>query len=144
MQNEIKMKRVVVETDADYFLRCFEQKSPQYYLMAFLFSMTLFFLKILKNFQGKVYPFLPAFVCTVGNLMFNLKFNKMESKRNTTQKMRYGIVTNSLANLCHHCNICKYANRKPRSNFNKIMVWHRKWCPAWAAHTKVYGLKKLV
>jgi hypothetical protein len=24
-----------------------------------------------------------------------------------------------------------------------LMTWHRTWCPAWAAHTKVYGLKDL-
>jgi hypothetical protein len=23
------------------------------------------------------------------------------------------------------------------------MRWHRTWCPAWASHTKVYGLKSL-
>ncbi len=55
----------------------------------------------------------------------------------------YGTVTRSLATFCHHCGICAYANKRPGSSFERLMRWHRKWCPAWAAHTKVYGKKHL-
>ena len=48
-----------------------------------------------------------------------------------------------LANVCSNCGICPYANRKPRSAFNWVMRWHRSWCPAWTAHSKVYGMKSL-
>jgi len=36
------------------------------------------------------------------------------------------------------------ADRKPNSTFGKVMRWHRKWCPAWVAHTKVYGDSPLI
>ena len=63
---------------------------------------------------------------------------------NSVQKKdKSGIVTNILASVCHNCEICPYANRKPDSAFEKLMRWHRKWCPAWAAHRKVYGVKPL-
>ena len=60
-----------------------------------------------------------------------------------TENEQFGINTKILAGICHRCEICPYANRKPDSSFGKLMRWHRKWCPAWAAHTKVYGLKPL-
>ena len=68
----------------------------------------------------------------------------MRTKENAL-KMReeFGIGTRMLANLCHNCRICNRAERKPNSTFAKIMRWHRKWCPGWASHTKVYGLKDL-
>lgn len=56
---------------------------------------------------------------------------------------QFGLATRALAGLCHNCGICPYANRKPDSPFGRLMRWHRNWCPAWAAHTKVYGLKDL-
>jgi hypothetical protein len=62
---------------------------------------------------------------------------------NAENKQQFGIVANVLAGVCHNCEICPYANRKPKSAFEKLMRWHRKWCPAWAAHTKVYGVKLL-
>ena len=43
----------------------------------------------------------------------------------------------------HKGSICPYADRKPHSAFGRIMRWHRTWCPAWAAHTRVYGRKPL-
>jgi hypothetical protein len=68
----------------------------------------------------------------------------MKSTENRLQKKpQFGIITRSLAGFCHHCGICSYANRKPNSAFEKVMRWHRTWCPAWAAHSKVYGVKDL-
>ncbi len=52
-------------------------------------------------------------------------------------------LTQMLAGVCHHCGICPFAERKPDSAFGRLMRWHRNWCPAWAAHTRVYGEKKL-
>ena len=65
------------------------------------------------------------------------------TKNKTQEKKQFGPVTRILAGLCHKCGICHYANRKPDSAFGKLMRWHRKWCPPWAAHTKVYGEKPL-
>ena len=65
------------------------------------------------------------------------------TKENILSKDQFGIVTKSLAGLCHHCGICSYAHKRQGSTFEKVMRWHRTWCPAWAAHTKVYGVKKL-
>jgi hypothetical protein len=56
----------------------------------------------------------------------------------------FGVTTRALAGLCHHCSICAHAARKPGSRFEKTMRWHRTWCPAWKAHTKVYGEKPLI
>ena len=53
------------------------------------------------------------------------------------------LVTRALAGLCHHCGICPYAAERPDSGLEKLMRWHRTWCPAWKAHTKVYGEKLL-
>jgi hypothetical protein len=63
---------------------------------------------------------------------------------NSVQKKdQFGVVTSILASFCHGCTICPYAAKRPNSSFEKLMRWHRKWCPAWAAHTKVYGAKQL-
>ena len=68
----------------------------------------------------------------------------MNSLENRTEKMgQFGLPTRMLAGLCRRCGICPYANRQPDSNFGRLMEWHRTWCPAWAAHTKVYGMKDL-
>lgn len=68
----------------------------------------------------------------------------MENINNNLQENnQYGILTKSLAGVCHHCGICAYAHKKQGSTFEKVMRWHRTWCPAWAAHAKVYGVKKL-
>jgi hypothetical protein len=53
------------------------------------------------------------------------------------------LATRALADLCHHCGICPYAAGRTDSGFEKLMRWHRTWCPAWKAHTKVYGVKSL-
>jgi hypothetical protein len=52
-------------------------------------------------------------------------------------------MTLTLARVCHGCGICARAERKPRSAFGRLMRWHRGWCPAWSAHSKVYGPKTL-
>lgn len=54
-----------------------------------------------------------------------------------------GPLTLTLATVCHGCGICARAERKPTSAFGRLMRWHRKWCPAWAAHSRVYGPKLL-
>ena len=59
------------------------------------------------------------------------------------KKGQAGAATRILADVCHKCGICPYADKKPQSPFGRIMRWHRTWCPAWAAHTKVYGRKPL-
>lgn len=59
----------------------------------------------------------------------------------TQEKRQYGIGTRALASVCHNCGICAFANKKPKSNFGRIMAWHRNWCPARLAHNKVYGIK---
>ena len=56
---------------------------------------------------------------------------------------QFGVVTRLFAGVCHNCNVCPYADRRPDSQFGKVMRWHRTWCPAWAAHSKVYGEKPL-
>jgi hypothetical protein len=58
-------------------------------------------------------------------------------------KKQNGIPTKILADICHQCGICPFADKKPNSTFGKVMRWHRTWCPAWAAHTKIYGRKPL-
>jgi hypothetical protein len=59
------------------------------------------------------------------------------------EKARFSGGTWILANLCHKCGICPYADRQPHSPLGRLMRWHRSWCPARAAHTKVYGRKPL-
>ena len=63
--------------------------------------------------------------------------------KDTTGREKISGRTRALAGVCHNCGVCTYANRKPESDFGRLMEWHRGWCPAWAAHTKVYGLKDL-
>ena len=73
-----------------------------------------------------------------------LKLTTMKnSKADTSKNELHGFGTRAWSTLCHNCGICKFANKKPKSSFNKIMVWHRTWCPGWASHTKVYGVKSL-
>jgi hypothetical protein len=67
----------------------------------------------------------------------------MEMTDSVQKKDQSGIATNILASVCHNCGICTYANRKPNSAFEKLMRWRHKWCPAWAAHIKIYGVKQL-
>lgn len=58
------------------------------------------------------------------------------------EKKRFGIVTRSLARLDHVCPVCPYAHKRPGSAFERLMRWHRNWCPAWAAHIEIYGEPK--
>ncbi len=68
----------------------------------------------------------------------------MAKTTNDDQKNeQFGMVTRTLAGFCHHCGICPFAEKKPKSIFGRLMRWHRTWCPAWASHTKVYGEKPL-
>lgn len=68
----------------------------------------------------------------------------MVSNRNhTPTREQFGMVTLALPGICHKCEICPYADKRPDSAFGKLMRWHRTWCPAWVAHTKVYGRKPL-
>ena len=68
----------------------------------------------------------------------------MSNTKDSAQKSgQYGMITRILADRCHKCGICAYVDRRPNSAFGKLMRWHRTWCPAWAAHTKVYGEKPL-
>lgn len=77
--------------------------------------------------------------------MLNKRKNKMNTSENRLEKdQKFSPITCALAKFCHGCEICSIANQKPNSAFEKLMRWHRKWCPAWAAHTKVYGLKSLI
>jgi hypothetical protein len=64
-------------------------------------------------------------------------------ERQSPSKDQFGAYTLLLANVCHRCGICPYADRKPQSRFGRLMRRHRTWCPAWAAHTKVFGRKPL-
>jgi hypothetical protein len=64
-------------------------------------------------------------------------------EKNSQKNEQFGIITRSWAGLCHHCGICAYAHKKKGSSFEKLMRWHRTWCPGWAGHTKVYGVKNL-
>ena len=59
-------------------------------------------------------------------------------------RSEYGVITKALAAICHNCGICPFAASQPDSTFERVMRWHRTWCPAWNAHTKVYGEKPLV
>jgi hypothetical protein len=56
----------------------------------------------------------------------------------------HGPLILTLAKVCHGCGICARAERKPLSPFGRLMRWHREWCPAWAAHSKVHGPKTFV
>ena len=67
----------------------------------------------------------------------------VKTKNGAQKEEQFGIITQILAGYCHNCKICPYVDRRPTSAFGKLMRWHREWCPAWAAHTKVYGEKPL-
>lgn len=68
----------------------------------------------------------------------------MDSINNDVKgKGRQGLAVNMLAGICHNCNACELAAKRPNSILERVMRWHRSWCPAWAAHTKVYGEKSL-
>jgi hypothetical protein len=62
---------------------------------------------------------------------------------NEKTKTQYGITTKILAEVCHKCEICPFADKSLKSFFGKIMRWHRTWCPTWAAFTKIYARKLL-
>ena len=68
-----------------------------------------------------------------------MKNSKVTSQQNELHR----VGTRVWSTVCHSCGICKFAHKKPNSLFNKIMAWHRTWCPGWASHTKVYGVKRL-
>lgn len=65
------------------------------------------------------------------------------TKNSEQKKNQFGITTIIFAGICHNCGICPYAAKRPTTAFGRLMRWHRGWCPAWAAHTKVYGVKPL-
>ncbi len=67
----------------------------------------------------------------------------MHTETHTNDGRTPGLPTRALAGFCHNCGICPYAARKPTSTFEKLMRWHHTWCPAWKAHTKLYGEKPL-
>jgi hypothetical protein len=67
----------------------------------------------------------------------------MEISTSAVDNRQYGRATRALAHFCHNCGICPYAARRPGTSFERLMRWHRAWCPAWSAHTKVYGVKAL-
>jgi len=67
----------------------------------------------------------------------------MDTNDSTQSERDYGVTTRAWAKLCHSCGICPYAAKKPGSTFERVMRWHRTWCPGWNSHTKVYGLKPL-
>ena len=66
--------------------------------------------------------------------------NTSSSARGDNQ---FNVLTRALAGFCHRCRICSLASTKPDSGFDKVMRWHRTWCPGWISHTKVYGEKPL-
>ncbi len=68
----------------------------------------------------------------------------MDTRTEANDDRTHGLATRALAGFCHQCGICPYAARRPDSTFEKVMRWHRTWCPAWKAHTIVYGEKPLV
>ncbi len=55
----------------------------------------------------------------------------------------FGFFTRKMADHCHNCPVCSKAAKKPDSFFGKLMSWHQSWCPARAAHDKVYGKESL-
>ena len=67
----------------------------------------------------------------------------MYANESNESAKEYGVVTRALARFCHSCGVCPYAATKPNTTFERVMRWHRTWCPAWSAHTRVYGLKPL-
>ena len=59
------------------------------------------------------------------------------------EEQEFGAITRVLAGHCRRCAICPAAAKRPNSVVERLMRWHRTWCPAWAAHTEVYGEKSL-
>ena len=66
-----------------------------------------------------------------------------DTKNSNRKDEQFGVIIKALANHCHSCKICPIADKKPESILGKIMRWHRSWCPAQAAHIKVYGDKPI-
>jgi len=56
---------------------------------------------------------------------------------------KFSVTARALAGFCHACGICSFAASRPDSSLDRLMRWHRSWCPAWRAHTRVYGEKSL-
>jgi len=67
----------------------------------------------------------------------------MNTKPTTESANEYGVITRALAGFCHSCKVCPYAATKSNTAFERVMRWHRTWCPGWISHTKVYGEKPL-
>jgi hypothetical protein len=67
----------------------------------------------------------------------------MNANPSKSDHQQFGLTTRALAGFCHNCGICASAARRPGTAFERTMRWHRTWCPAWKAHTKVYGEKPL-
>ena len=67
----------------------------------------------------------------------------METGTSSVDNGQHGRTTRALAYVCHHCGVCPHAARRPGTPFERLMRWHRTWCPAWSAHTTVYGVKPL-
>ena len=67
----------------------------------------------------------------------------MTSSSESNSGKKFSVTTRALAGFCHACGICPYAASKPDSSLDRLMRWHRSWCPAWRAHTRVYGEKPL-
>jgi len=67
----------------------------------------------------------------------------MNDNAPTHRNLQHGATTLALAKFCDSCGVCPYAAKRPGSTLERVMRWHRTWCPAWSSHTKVYGLKQL-
>jgi hypothetical protein len=67
----------------------------------------------------------------------------MSSEAKKQSNAEFGPMTRVLAGFCHRCGICTWAAKRPDTSVEKVMSWHRTWCPAWKAHTQVYGEKQL-
>lgn len=67
----------------------------------------------------------------------------MNTTTQATDDRKHNLPTRALAGFCHQCGICPFAARRPDSTLEKAMRWHRTWCPAWKAHSSVYGEKRL-
>jgi hypothetical protein len=65
-----------------------------------------------------------------------------DTQQHSENSEKFGLTTRALARVCHGCSVCAFADQRPNSTFGRIMRWHRGWCPAWAAHTKVHGEKQ--
>jgi hypothetical protein len=56
----------------------------------------------------------------------------------TEQKI--GVYKKIMGSLCHHCPLCKYGRRNPRSVVGKILhhPLHADNCPMWKAEKMLY------